>query len=79
MSRFDPYYEWLGIPESDQPDNHYRLLSIPMYEMNIEVIKSASERQTIFLRTLQAGEHASAAAQMLNEVAAARVCLLNAQ
>jgi len=43
MSRFDPYYEWLGTPESDQPANHYRLLSIPMSEMNIEVIKSFSE------------------------------------
>jgi hypothetical protein len=79
MSIFDPYYEWLGIPASDQPANHYRLLSIPIFEVNIEVIKSASERQTIFLRTFQAGEHASAAAHMLNEVAAARVCLLNAQ
>jgi formylglycine-generating enzyme required for sulfatase activity len=50
-----------------------------MYEVNVEVIKSAAERQTIFLRTFQAGEHTVAATHMLNEVAAARVCLLNAK
>lgn len=23
---FDPYHRWLGIPPSEQPANHYRLL-----------------------------------------------------
>jgi formylglycine-generating enzyme required for sulfatase activity len=78
-SSFDPYYEWLGIPVTEQPANHYRLLSIPMYEVNVEVIKSAAERQTIYLRTFQAGERTVVATHMLNEVASARVCLLNAQ
>ena len=79
MSEFDPYYEWLGIPLSDQPSNHYRLLSIPVYESNTDVIKSAAERQTMFLRSFQSGEQGDAAAKLLNEVAAARVCLLNVQ
>lgn len=77
MSEFDPYYEWLGIPVSDQPANHYRLLSIPMYELNVEVIKSAAERQTMFLRTFHAREQSNAATKLLNEVAGARACLLN--
>ena len=24
--KFDPYHEWLGIPASEQPPDHYRLL-----------------------------------------------------
>jgi hypothetical protein len=77
MSEFDPYYEWLGIPLSDQPVSHYRLLGIPDFDGNADIIKAASERQTIYLRTLQSGEHAVLVAQMLNEVSQARATLLD--
>ena len=30
--KFDPYYEWSGIPASEQPPHHYRLLGIPPFE-----------------------------------------------
>jgi hypothetical protein len=78
MSDFDPYYQWLGIPHYEQPVSHYRLLGIPDFDGNADIIKAASERQTIYLRTLQSGEHAVLVAQMLNEVSQARVTLLNA-
>jgi hypothetical protein len=40
MSTFDPYYEWLGIPESDQPANPLVFTidleeSLPSYTLNI--------------------------------------------
>ena len=41
------------------------------------MISAAAERQTIYLRTLQAGEHAVLVAQLLNEFSEARVTLLN--
>jgi formylglycine-generating enzyme required for sulfatase activity len=78
MSDFDPYYQWLGIPLQEQPASHYRLLGIPEFDGNVDIIKAGAERQTIYLRTLQAGEHEVLVAELLNEVSQARVTLLNA-
>jgi curved DNA-binding protein CbpA len=77
MASFDPYHIWLGIPPEDQPPNHYRLLGIPELESDPDVIDAAAERQTIYLRTFQTGDQAKLAEQLLNEVSAARVCLLD--
>ena len=74
---FDPYYTWLGISRKDQPPNHYRLLGIELFEANPNVIDHAADRQTGHLRTFQAGARAKICQHLLNEVAAARVCLLN--
>ncbi|MCR4411610.1 MAG: hypothetical protein NUV77_04185, partial [Thermoguttaceae bacterium] len=73
---FDPYHQWLGIPPEDQPPHHYRLLGIPVFEENAEVIQTAADRQMAHLRTYQTGPNAVLAQKLLNEVAAARVCLL---
>ena len=78
MSEFDPYHIWLGIPETERPISKYRLLAIADFELDRDVISTAAERQTVFLRTLQAGEHEVLVAQLLNEVSQARVTLLNA-
>ena len=77
MSDFDPYHIWLGIPETARPVSKYRLLAIEDFEDNRDAISAAAERQTIYLRTLQAGEHAVLVAELLNEVSQARVTLLN--
>jgi sulfatase modifying factor 1 len=77
MSDFDPYHQWLGIPETERPISKYRLLALVDFESDRGVISAAAERQTIYLRTLQAGEHEVLVAQLLNEVSQARVTLLN--
>ena len=76
---FDPYYTWLGIAPEEQPPNHYRLLGIRLFEDNPEVISNAADRQMAHLRTFQTGSHATESQRLLNEVAAARVCLLKAE
>ncbi|MBS0202517.1 MAG: NPCBM/NEW2 domain-containing protein [Planctomycetes bacterium] len=73
---FDPYRKWLGIPPKDQPPNHYRLLALELFESDLDVIEGAAERQMSFVRQYQSGEHAAAAARILNELASARLCLL---
>lgn len=73
---FDPYKKWLGIPPKDQPPNHYRLLSLELYESDFDVIEGAADRVMGFLRQYQSGENAADAAKLLNEVAMARICLL---
>lgn len=74
---FDPYHRWLGIPPQDQPADHYRLLGIARFESNLTVIESAADRQMNHVRTFQLSAHKDASQKLLNELSAARVCLLN--
>ena len=75
--QFDPYYKWLGIPAKDQPPNLYRLLGVELFESDAEVIDVAANRQMAYLQSCAAGEHSDQAERLLNEVSAARLCLLN--
>ena len=72
---FDPYYTWLGIPPDEQPPNHYRLLGLRLFEDHVDAIHNAADRQMAYLRTFQTGPHSALSQKLLNEVAAARVCL----
>ena len=74
---FDPYHRWLGISPKDQPPNHYRLLGIDRFEANPDAIEAAADQRMAQLKRFNAGEHSALAEKLLNEVAAARVCLLN--
>lgn len=74
---FDPYHRWLGIPPKHQPPDHYRLLGIERFESDAEVICDAADRQMMHVRTYQLGEYSSLSQKILNELAVARVCLLN--
>jgi WD40 repeat protein len=74
---FDPYHKWLGIPPEEQPPNDYRLLGLRLFESDPDVIGNAADRQTLLLRTLQVGKQQGPSQRLLNEVAAARVRLLN--
>jgi hypothetical protein len=74
---FDPYHRWLGISPKYQPPDHYRLLGVDTLEDDLTVIEQAADRQMAHLRTHQSGAHPNEAAQLLNEVSAARLCLLN--
>ena len=74
---FDPYHLWLGVPPKDQPPNHYRLLAIELFEDNRDVIAAAADQRIVHLRTYQLGKHVEWTQRLLNEVAAAKVCLLN--
>jgi hypothetical protein len=73
----DPYHLWLGIPPGEQPPTPYRLLGLRPFESDPEVIANAADRQTLHLRTFQLGEQSELSERLLNEVAAARVTLLD--
>ncbi|MGC4005815.1 MAG: hypothetical protein QM811_22930 [Pirellulales bacterium] len=74
--QFDPYLKWLGIRDPQRPPNHYRLLGLEPFEQDAGVIALAADRQMAHVRNFQAGEHAEHAERILNELAAARLCLL---
>src|SRR6185312_444158 len=59
--------------------NHYRLLGVTLFESDPDVIDAATEQRVAFLRQCATGQHIAESQKLLNEVAAARLCLLNAQ
>jgi WD40 repeat protein len=79
VSTFDPYHVWLGIPPKEQPPDHYRLLGVQRFEANPDVIANAADQRMAHLRTFQTGKHSADSQRLLNEVAAARLCLLSAE
>ncbi|RMG40999.1 MAG: hypothetical protein D6725_02255 [Planctomycetota bacterium] len=74
---FDPYHKWLGIPKSEQPPNHYRLLGIALFESDVEVIDAAANQRMSYLQEVAIGPHVDLSQKLLNEIAAARRCLLD--
>ena len=74
--KFDPYRKWLGIPPSEQPPDHYRLLGIASFEDDLDVIAYAADRQMSHVRKFQSGPNGADAQKLLSELAMARRCLL---
>src|SRR5690348_16317501 len=73
---FDPYRKWLGIPLAEQPPHHYRLLGIGLFEDDPDVIEIAADQRMAHLRTFQTGANSALSQRLLNEVSAAKLCLL---
>ena len=76
---FDPYHKWLGISPKDQPPHYYRLLAVDLFESDPDVIAAGADKQMAYVRSFQAGKNSQLSQKLLNEIAAARVCLLNAE
>lgn len=76
-TRFDPYYKWLGIPLQEQPANHYRLLGVQLFEPDPDVISVAADRQMSHVKTFATGRFGQQSQKVLDELARARLCLLN--
>jgi len=76
---FDPYQKWLGISAKHQPPHHYRLLAIELFEGDLDTIESAADQRMAHLRSMGAGKRAEIAQRLHNEMATAKICLLNAE
>ncbi len=74
---FDPYSQWLGIEPHEMPVDHYRLLGIRRFESDPAVISAAADARMSHVRSFQTGPRAAYTQKLLNELSAARVCLLN--
>ncbi|HBO45506.1 MAG TPA: hypothetical protein DD670_16555 [Planctomycetaceae bacterium] len=74
---FDPYLRWLGIRADERPPNHYALLGVQLFEYDPEVLANAADRQMAHVRTFQSGKHSAESQRLLNELAAAKICLLD--
>ena len=74
--QFDPYRKWLGIPDQTQHPHHYQLLGLALFEDDPDVIENAANRQMTHIRSFQTGQYASQSQDLLNEIAQAKICLL---
>ncbi len=74
---FDPYLQWLDIPTDERPPDHYQLLGLKRFEDDRDVVEAAAEQQIGLLFAFRTGEHAALCQQLLDEVNAAKECLLN--
>jgi formylglycine-generating enzyme required for sulfatase activity len=74
---FDPYSTWLGIPPEERPANHYRLLGLRDFEADTQVIEEAVNRRIAELRSHATERDPALVKKVLDEVLAARGCLLD--
>ena len=74
---FDPYLELLGIPKVEQPPNCYRLLGIPEFTPNKQVIANGAARQMQFLRRVGGDQYMDDVQSILNEISKVRILLLD--
>jgi len=77
VTTFDPYYKWLGIPPEAQPPDYYQLLGLQRFEKDADVIASAADRQMGHVKSFASGPHSATSQRILNELAKARLSLLN--
>lgn len=77
-SEFDAYRDLLDIKSPERPPNHYELLGIEPFESNRTRIDDAAGARMAMLQELANSEHMDASQKLLNEVSAARRCLLDA-
>ncbi|MCP4378329.1 MAG: J domain-containing protein, partial [bacterium] len=76
----DKYSQWLGIEAGDRPPDHYALLGIERFCDDADLIDTAAHQRLDLLdRYSLAGtrESRDACQEMMNEVARARVVLMN--
>ena len=78
ISSFDPYHAWLGIEPHEQPADYYRLLGVPRLEPDAGRIARAADERMALVRSYQVGPRGKHTQKLLNELSAARVCLLTA-
>lgn len=79
MDEFDPYKEWLGIPEGPRPPDHYALLRLVMFEDSIEKIRNNYKKLNAHVRKYATGKHSVRSQALLNELAKAMLCLEDAE
>ncbi|MBM4000365.1 MAG: hypothetical protein FJ297_12660 [Planctomycetes bacterium] len=74
---FDPYRQWLGIDSGERPIDCYRLLGLDRFESDGDRIAEAAEERMRHVRTFQTGPRGVHTQRILNELARAKLRLLD--
>lgn len=75
-NKFDPYFEWLGISPAEQPADYYRLLGLELFETDPDSIRDHADERMEIVRRYHNGKYSKYSQRILNEISAARSCLL---
>ncbi len=76
--KIDVYRQWLGIPETERPLNHYQLLRLKRFEDDTALIRSHYRKLNAHVRKYATGDYARESQALLNELAQAMLCLTDA-
>ncbi|MFC1758821.1 PA14 domain-containing protein [Planctomycetota bacterium] len=74
---FNPYAVWLGIDSQNQHPNYYQLLGLNDFESDPELIRDAAGQRMARIKVFATGPHSCESQQLLNEIARAKVDLLD--
>ena len=74
---FDPYAQWLGLNLREQPLDHYLLLGLDRFEADPAVIEQHADERMRLVRSFQTGPRGRYTQRLMNELAAAKLCLLS--
>ncbi len=74
---FDPYAQWLGLNLREQPLDHYLLLGLARFEADPAVIERHADERMRLVRSFQTGPRGRFTQKLMNELAAAKLCLLS--
>lgn len=77
-AEFDPYRELLGIVTPNRPPDHYTLLGLDLFESDRDRIDAAATERMGRLQDMANSDLVDHSQRLLNEMSAARRCLLNA-
>jgi hypothetical protein len=72
---FDPYWQWLHIPQDRRPPTFYDLLGLSAFESNELRIRASFRERYNFVRKYHVGEHEDDAHRLLDELSEAQTCL----
>ena len=75
--QFDPYRDWLGLPGA--PTSFYGLLSLNLFEADLDVIQKAAHRAKLTVRNVKPGPHIQAWKQLLDQIERGRSSLADPQ
>src|SRR4051812_47936644 len=74
---FHPYYAFLGLDEELTSPSFYQLLRLKEGESDAGKITAAADKATTRVRGHRPGEHVVEWSNLLDEIQAARTCLLD--
>lgn len=75
--QFNPYHEWLGLDQSLTAPNYFQLLGVDPDEEDAERLAAAASEALARVRRHRPGSHAKQWADLLDEITAAKVCLID--
>jgi hypothetical protein len=74
---FNPYYAFLGLDQELAGPNYYQLLRLRELEGDASKITAAAEKAMVRVRGQRPGQHAPEWSRLLDEIQAAKACLLD--